>query len=88
MESLCSFVTLCVSSSSGLGSGALPFPWVIPARAGNAHRRWTSPPWCHVGGCLTRRGDGKVPSWYLSLLTAGIKDVSLAEQKGNNVIFG
>lgn len=29
-----------------------------------------------------------MPSWYLSLLTAGIKDVSLAEQKGNNVIFG
>lgn len=29
-----------------------------------------------------------MPSWYLSLLTAGITDVSLAEQKGNNVIFG
>lgn len=29
-----------------------------------------------------------MPSWYLSLVTAGVKDVSLAEQKRNNVIFG
>lgn len=29
-----------------------------------------------------------MPSWYVSLLTAGIKDVSLAQQKGNNAIFG
>lgn len=29
-----------------------------------------------------------MPNWNLSLLTADTKDVSLAEQKGNNAIFG
>lgn len=41
-----------------------------------------------AGGCVISRGDEKNPDWYLSLLTADIKDPSLAEQKGKNIIFG
>jgi len=39
-----------------------------------------------AGGCVSRRGDEKIPNWYLSL--ANTKDLSLAEQKGKNMIFG
>lgn len=41
-----------------------------------------------AGGGVISRGDEKIPNWYLSLLTADIKDLSLAEQKGKNIIFG
>lgn len=40
-----------------------------------------------AGGCVIGRGDEKLPNWYLSLLTADIKDLSLTEQKGNDVFL-
>lgn len=40
-----------------------------------------------AGGRVIGRGDEKLPSWYLSLLTADIKDLSLTEQKGNGIFL-
>lgn len=82
---LFSCVIVCVSSSSGAEFWGSAFP-LDDAQAGTAPHEveiisllphaWLS--------YLERRWKGA----QLVLLTAGIKDVKLAEQKGSNVIFG
>lgn len=85
---------VCVQCPLGSVLGAVHFHRAMPGW-GMPRSKRRSPPaamprvglWSNAGGCVIRRGGDKIPNWYLSLLTADIEDLSLAEQKGKNTGF-
>lgn len=65
-------------------------PWG-DAQVGDASHKAeiTSPLLCRgLDGQVAVLSEEEIPNWYLSLLTADIKDLSPGEQKEKNIIVG